>query len=261
MIEQTRPRGRHRAPSNTSATAVRVSAVVAVSGGLVAGVAAPAGASGVATLTTPNEAGHVAAAPAALTLPAASSSAGVLSVGQVRLPDVVEARDLVKKKPVEVSRTTAAPVVKRASRSVATKVTPHRSTESSSSDSSTSSNDDSSTSSSNSAIGDRIVEIAKRYIGTDYVYGGTTPDGFDCSGFTSYVFRQVGIELNRTARTQQQQGYRVSNPQPGDLVFSGYPAGHVAIYVGNGMVIDSPKPGGEVKIHKNWSGDSYRRVR
>lgn len=259
MIEQTRPRGRHRAPSNTSATAVRVSAVVAVSGGLVAGVAAPAGASGVGTLATPSEAGHVAAAaPTTLTLPAASSSAGVLSIGQVRLPDVVEARDLVKKKPVEVTRTTT----ERASRSVATKVTPHPSrTTSSSDDSASSSSDDSGSTSSSSAIGDRIVEIAKRYIGTDYVYGGTTPDGFDCSGFTSYVFRQVGIELNRTARAQQTQGYRVSNPQPGDLVFSGYPAGHVAIYVGNGMVIDSPKPGGEVNIHKNWSGDSFRRVR
>ncbi|MDE9364206.1 NlpC/P60 family protein [Luteipulveratus sp. YIM 133132] len=214
-----------------------------------AAVAAPADAQGLPSLTTPpTEATHVAAAPTAVSLPAIGSSAGVVSVGQIRLPDVVEARDLVKK-----PATRTAPVVKRVSRSVATKVTRHTT-----STPAPSTSDDSSDS--GSATAERVLEIAKRYIGVDYVYGGTTPDGFDCSGFTSYVFRQVGIDLNRTARTQQTQGYRVSEPRPGDLVFTDYPATHVAIYVGDGMVIDSPKPGGEVNIHKNWSGNNFRRV-
>ena len=55
-----------------------------------------------------------------------------------------------------------------------------------------------------------------------YSYGGTSPAGFDCSGFTAYVFRQVGISLPRTAEQQRQAVTRVSNPQPGDLVFFGF---------------------------------------
>ncbi|MBO1753576.1 C40 family peptidase [Allobranchiibius sp. CTAmp26] len=97
--------------------------------------------------------------------------------------------------------------------------------------------------SSNSAIA-----IAKRYIGVPYVYGGTTPSGFDCSGFTSYVFRQLGINLPRTAAAQQASVTPVSTPQPGDLVFFGSPAYHIGIYLGNGMMIAAPKPGDHVKI-------------
>src|SRR5690606_26325597 len=67
--------------------------------------------------------------------------------------------------------------------------------------------------------------------------------GFDCSGFTSFVFSQVGISLPRSAAGQQAMATPVSNPQPGDLVFWGYPAYHVGIYAGNGMVYDSGRPG------------------
>ena len=85
-----------------------------------------------------------------------------------------------------------------------------------------------------------VLGIAASLAGIYYVYGGTTTAGFDCSGFTQYVFAQVGISLPRTSQAQQAAATPVSNPQPGDLVFFGYPAGHVGIYAGNGMMWDSP---------------------
>lgn len=94
-----------------------------------------------------------------------------------------------------------------------------------------------------------IVAIAARYLGTPYKYGGTSPQtGFDCSGFVQYVYRQAGITLPRTSMTQQQIGRRVSMNAllPGDLVFRGYPAYHVGIYVGNGQAIHSPHTGAVV---------------
>jgi len=92
----------------------------------------------------------------------------------------------------------------------------------------------------------QIPAIAARYLGTPYRYGGTSPQtGFDCSGFVQYVFAQAGISLPRTSMTQQQIGTRVSMNalQPGDLVFRGYPAYHVGIYVGGGQAIHSPRTG------------------
>lgn len=89
----------------------------------------------------------------------------------------------------------------------------------------------------------KIIANAKQYIGVPYVWGGTSPSGFDCSGLVYYVFKQHGITLNRTAATQYQHGVYVSksNLQPGDLVFfqNTYKAGisHVGIYIGNGQFI------------------------
>jgi cell wall-associated NlpC family hydrolase len=88
-----------------------------------------------------------------------------------------------------------------------------------------------------------VVNIARGLLGIPYVYGGTTPDGFDCSGFTQYVFRKAGVSIPRTASAQQDAATPVSSPQPGDLVFFGSPAWHVGIYTGNGMMIDSPREG------------------
>ncbi len=88
-----------------------------------------------------------------------------------------------------------------------------------------------------------IVNIARTLLGIPYVYGGESPSGFDCSGFTQYVFGKAGISIPRTASAQQSAATRVSDPKPGDLVFFGSPAWHVGIYTGNGMMIDSPREG------------------
>lgn len=106
-----------------------------------------------------------------------------------------------------------------------------------------------------------IVGIAAQYTGIYYVHGGTTPAGFDCSGYTSFVYQQAGISLPRTAAAQQAAATPVSNPQPGDLVFWGYPAYHVGIYAGDGMVYDSGRPGIPTQKRAIFSGVSgYGRV-
>lgn len=99
---------------------------------------------------------------------------------------------------------------------------------------------------------DAIIATAKKYIGVPYLWGGTTPKGFDCSGFVQYVFRAHGIQLNRTCVTQYTQGTYVSksNLKPGDLVFfqNTYKAGisHVGIYIGNNQFIQSSSSKGIV---------------
>lgn len=104
-----------------------------------------------------------------------------------------------------------------------------------------------------------VVEIAKRYLGRPYRWAASGPDSFDCSGFTMFVYAQVGVRLPHSSRAQIDAGQRVSraNLQPGDLVFFGSPIHHVGIYVGNGMMIHSPRTGDVVSIdplHSNYSG-------
>lgn len=92
-----------------------------------------------------------------------------------------------------------------------------------------------------------VVAIAKDYIGVPYKWGGTTPKGFDCSGFTQYVFRKAGVSLPRTSSAQGKVGTKVSRSElrAGDLVM--FP-GHVGIYIGSGKFIHSPSPGKSVRI-------------
>lgn len=108
--------------------------------------------------------------------------------------------------------------------------------------------------------GQDIVNYSKTFLGTPYVWGGTTPSGFDCSGFTQYVYKRFGIDITRTTYTQINVGTPVSRSelQLGDLVFTS--AGHVGLYVGNNQIIHSPKTGDVVKISTIWSFYAARRI-
>ena len=98
-----------------------------------------------------------------------------------------------------------------------------------------------------------LMVEAEKYIGYPYVYGGSTPSGFDCSGFTYYVYAHFGYSLNRSSRDQVNNGVAVSKDQlqPGDLVFfstnGSYPT-HVGLYIGDGNIVHASTPQDGVKI-------------
>jgi len=106
-----------------------------------------------------------------------------------------------------------------------------------------------------------IIGIAAGLTGIPYRYGGTTPSGFDCSGFTGYVYARAGISIPRTAEAQRQASTKVTNPVPGDLIFVGYPATHVGIYAGGGKLYDSQRTGTFSGLHVIWTSKnvSYGR--
>ena len=108
--------------------------------------------------------------------------------------------------------------------------------------------------------GSELVEYAKQFIGVPYVFGGTTPRGFDCSGLVQYVYRHFGINISRTTKTQINDGREVGRNQLqlGDLVFPSN--GHVTLYVGNGQVLHAPQPGDRVKISPIWAFWRARRI-
>ena len=119
-------------------------------------------------------------------------------------------------------------------------------------------------------IGRRVVANSMQYLGVPYVFGGTTPSGFDCSGYVRYVFANAGIYLPRTADAQYECGYAVSTSElvPGDLVFfSTYEAGpsHVGIYLGDGNFINASSSRGVsiASLYSSYWGSCYigaRRV-
>jgi cell wall-associated NlpC family hydrolase len=100
-----------------------------------------------------------------------------------------------------------------------------------------------------STLGGQAVAIAEQYLGVPYVWGGASPDGFDCSGLVMYVYAQLGVSLPHNAYEQYLALPHVptSDLEPGDLVFfNGF--GHVGIYIGGGMIIHAPHTGTVVQI-------------
>jgi cell wall-associated NlpC family hydrolase len=117
------------------------------------------------------------------------------------------------------------------------------------------------------ARGKVTVAIAQRYRGVPYRAGGTTPSGFDCSGYTRFVFSRMGIAIPRVSRDQYRAATPISRSAavPGDLVFFYSSSGriyHVSIYAGNGYVWHSPYPGKRVSKERIWSSRvKFARVR
>jgi len=105
-----------------------------------------------------------------------------------------------------------------------------------------------------------VVDIAMRYLGVPYRWAASGPDAFDCSGFTMYVYAQVGVLLPHSSRGQYSCGERVSraNLQAGDLVFFGTSRiHHVGIYIGGGQFIHAPQTGDVVKISSLAARSNY----
>jgi cell wall-associated NlpC family hydrolase len=98
--------------------------------------------------------------------------------------------------------------------------------------------------------GTKVLSRAMSKIGVPYVWGGTGPDAFDCSGLMQWAYKQVGVRLPRTSRAQSHVGTSVSKGdlRPGDLVFYYSPVSHVGMYIGNGKIVHASEPGEPVKV-------------
>jgi cell wall-associated NlpC family hydrolase len=243
--------GRHRAPSylrsvsslssaisRSAKPAGKASAVIVISGAMVASLTLPASAATptvTLTATAPVAVAVAVAPPAAAQAPLVPRTFGNIGFTGVVKPKPVVV--VVNPEPVVVP-VVVQPAVVAVSRSITrAPITPTQSAPVAPPAPSTGG----------------VIGIAASLAGIPYVYGGTTTAGFDCSGYTQYVFAQMGITLPRTAQDQQQAVTAVSNPQPGDLVFFGVPAYHVGIYAGNNMMWNSPHGGAVVALQSIWS--------
>ncbi|MEV4344224.1 transglycosylase SLT domain-containing protein [Actinoplanes sp. NPDC049596] len=118
---------------------------------------------------------------------------------------------------------------------------------------------------SNAATGQSVVDAAKKYLGTPYVFGSTDPDkGLDCSSLVQRAFGDMGIKVPRLSYQQAKVGEAVPNlasAKPGDILAFDSPVDHVAIYVGDNKMIAAPKPGDQVKIQSVYEKPTHiRRV-
>jgi cell wall-associated NlpC family hydrolase len=106
----------------------------------------------------------------------------------------------------------------------------------------------------------RVMDVAAQGNGVRYVYGGSTPRGWDCSGYTGWVFRQLGVSLPRTAAAQRSVAAKIprGEARPGDLVFWG--GHHVAIYAGGGMIWHAPRPGKKTGKYPLYGSYAFGRV-
>jgi cell wall-associated NlpC family hydrolase len=241
--------GRHRAPGRFNAIselktiakesaqpAVKGAAIVAASGGLVATFAGPANAADGSTVAGPAVVGpQVGTLKASNALSAIGYAKPALKAATVK-PVAIEDLKVKRERAEKAAAERAADRASRSASRSALNIAPDP-----------------------SATG--IIGIAQSLFGVPYVYGGTTPSGFDCSGFTSYVYRQAGIDIPRTASAQAAASTPVSSPRPGDLVFFGTPIYHVGIYVSPGRMIDAQRPGTVVGNHSIWTMPSmYGRI-
>lgn len=119
-----------------------------------------------------------------------------------------------------------------------------------------------------SGLGGQIAKLAISFQGTPYVWGGTTPKGFDCSGFVQYVFRQMGINLPRMSFQQANSGTKIGlgSLRPGDLVaWDNGPrnpgADHIAIFLGSGLIAEAPSPGKPLRVRKLGKNEGAWGVR
>jgi cell wall-associated NlpC family hydrolase len=281
VVDNTRD-GRHRTAArynpfaelstivkSAGETGVKASAVLAASGGLVAAFALPAQAAPVhrtssataSTTTAVTAPGaevstRVAAAAAVALAPAvvAPQAAAPVAVDPV---GVVGVKAVAKPKPKPKPKPAPDPVVQAVQSRSDGNSNSNRNSNRSSNDKRTAPVSRSSTRYTNpEQSSSQVVNIARTLLGIPYVYGGSSPSGFDCSGFTQYVFGKAGISIPRTASAQQRAATAVSDPKPGDLVFFGSPAWHVGIYTGKGMMIDSPRRGKSTSERPIFSGVS-----
>lgn len=144
-----------------------------------------------------------------------------------------------------ISETLLSSTKQETSRSMLTEIatTAEKSTEKATTTETTTKNKEEDKTSSNSLNGSSVIAYAKQFLGCKYVYGGTTTSGFDCSGFTQFVYKHFGVTLNRTAAAQYSNGAAVTDLQAGDLVMFGKSGiNHVGIYIGGNTFIHAANP-------------------
>ncbi|MEV4636033.1 transglycosylase SLT domain-containing protein [Actinoplanes sp. NPDC049548] len=118
---------------------------------------------------------------------------------------------------------------------------------------------------SSGVTGQAVVDAAKKYLGTKYVFGSTDPaKGLDCSALVQRAYKDLGVDLPRTSREQARVGTKVdslADARPGDILAFDSPVDHVAIYLGDNKMIAAPKPGDHVKIQSVYETPTHiRRV-